>query len=139
LFFEEALHTYFRVGQIEQVQLQGLDAVQYIDKTDSKRKKIQQGPIAIGSETDRVYLNHKNSVELEDYSLHRRISINKHYSLSTVVWNPWIDKAKAMSDFGDNEWRQMVCVEVSNVADFAVELVPGQQHTMRAAYRVADF
>src|SRR5262249_14590447 len=116
LVFEEALHTYFRVGQIEHVQLQGLDAVQYIDKTDSKRKKIQQGPIVIESETDRVYLNHKSSVELEDqdHALHRRIKINKHDSLSTVVWNPWIDKAKAMSDFGDDEWRQMVCVEVSN-------------------------
>jgi glucose-6-phosphate 1-epimerase len=133
------LHTYFHVAQIEQVQLQGLDAVQYLDKTDSKRKKTQQGPIVIESETDRVYLNHTSSVQLEDHALHRRININKHNSLSTVVWNPWIDKAKAMSDFGDDEWRQMVCVEVSNVADFAVELAPGQQHKMQAAYSVADF
>jgi glucose-6-phosphate 1-epimerase len=138
LVFEEALHTYFRVGQIEQVRLQGLDAVQYLDKTDSKRKKIQQGPIVIESETDRVYLNHTSSVELEDHWLHRRNHINKQNSLTTVVWNPWIDKAKAMSDFGVDEWRQMVCVEVSNVADFAVELAPSQQHAMRTVYRVAD-
>ena len=139
LHFEEALHTYFSVGQIEQVQLQGLDAVQYIDKTDSKRKKTQQGPIVIESETDRVYLNHNSSVELEDHWLHRRIHIDKHNSLTTVVWNPWIDKAKAMSDFGDDEWSQMVCVEASNVADFAVEIAPGQQHQMQAIYRLADF
>lgn len=139
MHFEEALHTYFHVGQIEQVQLQGLDAVQYIDKTDSYRKKTQQGPITIESETDRIYLNHSNPVDLEDLSLHRRININKHNSLTTVVWNPWIDKAKAMSDFGDDEWKQMVCVEVSNVGDFAVELAPRQQHTMRAVYKLGDF
>jgi glucose-6-phosphate 1-epimerase len=139
LRFEEALHTYFRVEQIEQVRSQGLDAVQYLDKTDSKRKKTQHGPIVFESETDRIYLNHTSSVELEDHALQRRININKHNSLSTVVWNPWIDKAKAMSDFGDDEWRQMVCVEVSNVADFAVEMVPGQQHKMRAVYSLADF
>src|SRR5215813_4106169 len=31
LRFEEALHAYFRVGQIETVQLQGLNAVKYLD------------------------------------------------------------------------------------------------------------
>jgi hypothetical protein len=34
---------------------------------------------------------------------------------------------------------QMVCIETSNVADFAVDLAPGQQHKMRALIRVADF
>jgi hypothetical protein len=33
----------------------------------------------------------------------------------------------------------MVCVEPSNVSDFAVDLAPGQQHTMKAIVRVVDF
>ena len=57
LRLEEALHTYFRVGDIAKARLQGLNSVHYLDKTDSNRKKTQQGPIAIVSETDRVYLN----------------------------------------------------------------------------------
>jgi len=28
-----------------------------------------------------------------------------------VVWNPWQAKAAAMADFGDGEYRGMVCVE----------------------------
>ena len=32
-----------------------------------------------------------------------------------VVWNPWINKAKAMSDFGDEEYKVMICVEVGYV------------------------
>jgi glucose-6-phosphate 1-epimerase len=130
--FEEALHTYFRVGNIESVLVKGLDGVDYVDKTDDKRKKTQNGPIAIVSETDRVYLNTKADVKVEDPALHRQILIAKENSLSTVVWNPWIQKAKAMSDFGDAEWPQMICIETCNVADSAVELMPGQHHQMRS-------
>jgi hypothetical protein len=32
----------------------------------------------------------------------------------------------------------MVCIEVSNVSDFAVELAPGQQHKMKAIVRLTD-
>jgi len=138
LRFEEALHTYFHVGHIDKVRLQGLNAVAYLDKTDSNCKKTQQGPIAIVSETDRVYLNTKSPVELEDHALGRRIVVAKDNSLTTVVWNPWLEKAGAMSDFGASEWTQMVCIETSNVADFAVELGSGQQHQMRATARLAD-
>ena len=138
LRFEEALHAYFRVGQIEKARLQGLDTIRYLDKTDSNRKKTQQGPIAIASETDRVYLGTKGAIELEDHALRRRIEIAKENSFTTVVWNPWSEKAKALSDFGDDEWGQMVCVEASNVSDFAVELAPGQQHRMKASVHVAD-
>jgi glucose-6-phosphate 1-epimerase len=90
------------------------------------------------SETDRVYLNTEGAVELEDQSRRRRIAVAKENSLTTVIWNPWVEKAKALSDFGDGEWMQMVCIETSNVADFAVELAPGQQHTMRAIVRRGD-
>ena len=57
LRFEEALHAYYRVGNVEKTRVGGLDAVNYLDKTDSNRKKMQHGEIAIVSETDRVYLN----------------------------------------------------------------------------------
>ncbi len=136
LRFEEALHAYFRVGDINQSQLHGLDGVDYLDKTDSGRKKTQRGPVVIESETDRVYLNTSGAIDLEDQALRRRVRVAKENSLTTVIWNPWIEKAKAMSDFNDAGWRQMVCIETSNVADFAVELAPGRQHAMQAVVRV---
>ncbi|HUE15771.1 MAG TPA: D-hexose-6-phosphate mutarotase [Planctomycetaceae bacterium] len=138
LRFEEALHTYFRVGQIEKVRLQGLDKVPYLDKTDLNREQARQGAVAIVSETDRIYLNTQHAIELEDDSLNRHIHIAKANSLTTVLWNPWVQKARNLSDLGDDEWRQMVCVETSNVSDFAVKLAPGQEHTMRAIVRPSD-
>jgi glucose-6-phosphate 1-epimerase len=138
LRFEEALHAYFNVGNIESARVRGLNTVQYLDKTDSNRKKIQQGEIVIVSETDRVYLDTRDAIELEDPVLRRRIRVVKENSRTTVVWNPWVQKAHSLSDFADDEWKQMICIETSNVSDFAVTLAPGQQHKMKALVR-ADF
>jgi len=137
--FEEALHAYFRVSSIEKTRVRGLDTVQYIDKTNSNRKEIQQGEIEIVSETDRVYLNTMDVIELEDRVLPRRIRLTKENSRTTVVWNPWMTKAHSLSDLAADEWKQMICIETSNVSDFAVDLAPGQQHKMKALVRVADF
>jgi glucose-6-phosphate 1-epimerase len=138
LRFEEALHTYFRVGQIEKVRLQGLDKSPYLDKTDLNREKTRQGAVAIVSETDRVYLNTQQAIDLEDDSLNRHIHIAKTNSFTTVLWNPWVQKARNLADLGNDEWMHMVCVETSNVSDFAVKLAPGQEHTMRAIVRPSD-
>ena len=138
LRFEEALHAYYRVGNILNARVSGLHAVNYIDKTDSNRKKVQRGEIAIVSETDRVYLNTRDAIELEDPSLRRRIRVTKENSSTTVVWNPWVQKAHSLSDLADDEWMQMICIETSNVSDFAVDLASGQQHKMRAVVRVVD-
>ena len=75
---------------------------------------------------DRIYLNTSHPVEIHDASLRRIIRVEKEGSASTVLWNPWIAKAKAMSDFGDEEYRQMVCVESGNVAENRITLPSGQ-------------
>jgi glucose-6-phosphate 1-epimerase len=137
--FEEALHAYHKVGNVLKARVAGLDRVEYIDKTDSNRKKIQNGEIAVVSETDRVYLNTSGAIEVEDAQMRRRTRVSKENSLTTVVWNPWVQKAQSMPDFGDNEWMNMICIETSNVADFAVDLAPGQGYSMKAIVRVEDF
>jgi len=96
LRFEEALHSYHRVGDVLKTRLAGLDSIQYIDKTDANRKKTQQGDIAIVSETDRVYLNTSGAVELEDPVLRRRTRVAKENSRTTVVWNPWVQKSHTL-------------------------------------------
>lgn len=33
------------------------------------------------------------------------VSVHKHNFPDAVVWNPWVDKSKAMGDFGDEEYK----------------------------------
>jgi glucose-6-phosphate 1-epimerase len=37
-----------------------------------------------------------------------------------------------MVDFGDQEWRGMVCIETANVGRDLIELKPGQSHATTA-------
>jgi glucose-6-phosphate 1-epimerase len=134
---EEALHAYFTVADPRQISISGLESTDYIDKTEGNALKTQSGETKITSETDRVYLNTLHEVEILDPVLKRRITIKKENSLNSVVWNPWIEKAHSLSDFGDEEWKQMVCVEPSNVAKHAVLIPPGRQHTLRVAVSTA--
>lgn len=137
--FEEALHTYNRIGNIQDARLQGLDNVSYLDNTESNKEKTQRGDISIASPTDRAYCNTQNEVDLLDPNMKRRIRLRKEHSLSTVVWNPWSEGAARLQDLGDGEWRQFLCVEASNILDAAINLAPGQEHRMAAVLAVGRF
>jgi glucose-6-phosphate 1-epimerase len=136
--FEEALHTYYRVGAAEKVRILGLDGVAYLDNTDGNREKRQEGDIVFTAQTDRAYLDTTHAVEILDPVLRRRIRLEKQNSRTTVVWNPWSTGAQTLSDLGNDEWRNTACVEASNMRAFPVDLAPGQQHTMKTVITVAD-
>ena len=135
--FEEALHTYFAVRDVRNVTVTGLERTDYLDKVTGFDRKTQgSDPIRFTGETDRVYLNTTADCVIDDPGARRRIAIRKTGSDATVVWNPWIAKARAMPDFGDDEWPEMVCVETCNVNVHARTLAPGASHTMTAIIEV---
>lgn len=137
LFYEAALHTYYRIGDISKTSIEGLDGIHFLDKTDDSEEKIQHGPLTFSNETDRIYLDTTDDLAIVDPVLRRRTTVSKHNSRSTVIWNPWWEKAKALADLGETAWPNMVCVEACNVGPFAVEVAPGQQHSMQAVTRVS--
>jgi glucose-6-phosphate 1-epimerase len=135
--FEEALHSYFAVSDVTSVRVHGLEATSYLDKTEAMaRKPGAAGAVAISAETDRVYLDTTATVTIEDPGWDRRVVVAKTGSASTVLWNPWVAKARAMPDFGDDEWPRMLCVETANVGEQALTLAPGATHVMTATLGV---
>ena len=130
--FENCLHSYFEVGDINAVSIAGLKGATYLDKVANfAQKKETNDAIRIASEVDRIYLNTTQALEIHDASLKRKILVEKQGSVSTVVWNPWIIKAQQMPDFGNEEYRQMICVESGNVARNKVVLPPGRSCVLR--------
>lgn len=133
--YEEALHTYLAVTDIRSTSVQGLAGTTYLDKV-SGAVASQDGDVSFTGETDRVYNSACTAVVTGAPG--RSVLVTKVNSVNTVVWNPWMAKSAAMPDFGDDEWTGMVCVETANVLDDAIDLAPGESHTMSSRYAVTD-
>ena len=142
---EVALHTYFSVSSIDNVTITGLENASYFDKlkpgecsaTEKPTGEPTGEPIKIASEVDRVYQNTESAIKVHDSGYERVIVTEKTGSQSTVVWNPWIEKAKRMSDFGDNEYPQMLCVETANITPNAIQLSPNQTVTTSCTHSIS--
>ncbi len=127
-----ALHSYFAVGDVEQVCVLGLDGCRYLNKVEEFAEQRQRGPITVASEVDRIYTETTAECTIEDPVLGRRIRVAKEGSHTTVVWNPWVDKSARMEDFGDEEYHGMLCVETANAGEDVVTLEPGEAHRLTA-------
>lgn len=91
LRFQEALHTYFHVGDVEKASVRGLDGARYLDNRDGNKEKLQEGDLVLSKMTDNAYLNATGTVEIVDPVLGHRLVTEKSGSVSTIVWNPWSD------------------------------------------------
>lgn len=132
LEFENCLHTYFQIGDINAVSVHGLEGVTYADRLTGGATRVEaEDAIHFSSEVDRTYLNTTHPVEIRDERLKRVIKVEKENSASTVVWNPWIVKSQQMADFGNEEYHNMVCVESGNVMANKITLAPGKSSSLK--------
>jgi glucose-6-phosphate 1-epimerase len=135
--FEAALHTYLAVADARDVTLHGLEKARYLDKMIDGTPTVEPDgqPLQFTGETDRVYLDVDRPTTLTDPGLARRITLD-HDAPSVVVWNPWTDKAARMTDFGDDEWPGMCCIETGAIGPNAVTLEPGEQASLSVTLSV---
>ena len=131
-----ALHSYFRVSDVTEIAVRGLEGCTYIDSLDLPYRKLQEGPVTISAETDRIYVDTTADCIIDDPGMGRRIRIVRKGSRSVVVWNPWKDKAARMEDFGDQEYPGMICVETTNAADDVVTVPSLGEHRLQTVISV---
>lgn len=125
-----ALHSYFAIGDVAQMSIEGLAGREYIDQLDGNKLKPQTDEVRITAAMDRIYVDSADTCIIHDALLGRDIIIDKTGSHTTVVWNPWNEKARAMADFSDEGYQNMVCIEAANAAEDVVQLAPGEAHTL---------
>ena len=126
----QALHSYFAVSDIRKVQIEGLDACRYVDTLQDWKKVRQKGAVTFSDETDRIYLDTPQQLSIVDPGWKRRIVMRSEGSASAVVWNPWIAKAKRLSQFADDAWQGMLCIEHANVLEDSLILAPGAEYRL---------
>lgn len=126
----QALHSYFAVKAIDDVEVLGLDGVEYLDKLEAYARKTQQASITFAGEVDRIYEDTTGDVVIRDKCNARAIRVAKDGSRSTVVWNPWIEKSARLSHMPAECYRGMVCVETTNAGGDVVTLEPRATHRL---------
>ena len=132
----QALHSYFHIGDINNVAVLGLADRTYIDKVEGGKEKTQAGSVTFTGECDRIYLDVRPTLTIEDSSLKRKIEVTATNSKTAIVWNPGADISAKMADLGDKDYLNFVCVETANAANEIIEVAAGHQYKMSAIYAV---
>ncbi|MFD2256346.1 D-hexose-6-phosphate mutarotase [Luteolibacter algae] len=130
-----ALHTYLNVGNIGQIRIRGLEASNYLDTVGPPIVRKQEGSIMFQNEVDRIYES-SGITYLDDPVLKRTIVVEKSGSPSTVIWNPWKDKAAALKDLPDDAYLRFACIETSISNQSAISLNPADCHEISTKIRV---
>jgi glucose-6-phosphate 1-epimerase len=137
LVYEEALHTYFAIGDIRQTSVTGLHNIEYIDKRNGGARKVQtDDPLVLTRDTDRVYLSTESTCVIDDAANRRKITVAKTNSSTTIVWNPWADLTAKMADMEPDGWQSMICIETANAGDASITLAHGELHHMTCVISV---
>lgn len=131
--FSEALHAYFNVGSIDDVEITGLSNQTYKNSLDGQIY-TQKDNIKIKGEIDSIFTHHTGSIEIKDKTLNRIISIHKTGSNCTVVWNP----NKDLAEMSAEQYKKFVCVEPSNQGEAFVRLQPGEKHRISMTIQVKN-
>lgn len=122
--FGFAWHSYFPT-KTQNSQVLGLQNSSYIDQLDGNQIKTQTGEVIIfTAELDRIYPKTSGQFSIQQNE-QDHIYI-KSTAKSAVVWNPWIEKTKRLTDVRDDAWQDFICVEMGQVATEQVHLAAGQ-------------
>ncbi|KAL8787795.1 MAG: hypothetical protein Q9213_001982 [Squamulea squamosa] len=116
--FHVLFHTYLAINNISETTVTGLEKAAFKDKVQGG-KEIQpaEKPISIDSETDRIYTTAPEQVIKILENGKDRYELTRDMLSDVVVWNPWIEKAKGMADFGPEDgYKKMICVEAGSVS-----------------------
>lgn len=106
-----ALHSYFNIGDIQQIEVQGLPTTAVSNIT--KAQESVPSPRKISENVDSTYHIDNARTAILDNKLQRIITIEHHNASDVVLWNPWHKATSGMSESG---YKTMVCVETGRIS-----------------------
>jgi glucose-6-phosphate 1-epimerase len=115
------------VQDVTKTTITGLGSATYVDKVLNATEHQQTDrELRITGEVDRVYKALKQDTTTVLVDEKPRLDVLRDSIDDTVIWNPWIEKAKAMGDFEPKDgYKTMICVEVGSVRGWT-KLEPGE-------------
>lgn len=111
---QAALHSYFSVDSVHQVEVSPLNGV-YLDKVKAGARLQQHEPeLKFSNETDRVYLDSAGQLTIQQNN--SSLIVTQHGHDASVLWNPWQEKSAALKDLPDQGYLDFVCVETARLS-----------------------
>lgn len=114
--FTLGLRNYLSVSDISEVRVEGLETLDYFDNLMQRDRFTEQADaITFDGEVDRVYLSTPGKIAIIDHEKKRTLVLRKEGLPDAALWNPWDKKAKALPDFGDEDYQVMLCLDSAAV------------------------
>jgi|ERR1712037_3376 len=112
--FTALLHTYLHVD-IKTMRVNGFQQEKCTNSLTGEDFVETSSQKTIDAIVDQIYKN-VSKEQIVESSL-GKVKVSRKGLPDVVFWNPWTEKAKAMSDFNDDGYKNMVCVEPGYVAE----------------------
>jgi glucose-6-phosphate 1-epimerase len=128
IHLSQALHTYFKCDNLEDVRLHGLAGACYQDKLTGENKYIPT-QFRFNQEVDWIVQEPGEPLGISGLGSNS-IKMTRFGSRSLVLWNPWIEKSKTLSHFLPEDYKSMFCVETANVSEDSRLVKPKQTHVL---------
>ena len=125
-----ALHTYLAASDVADVEVLGLEGTRYLDTLDGWRGCVDDEPVQLRGEVDRVYLGVERPTVVRDRGWGREIEVRHANARSVILWNPHVEKTKRLSQMAPDAWRRMLCIETATVLDDARRVEAGETLTI---------
>jgi glucose-6-phosphate 1-epimerase len=122
--FTSALHSYFKIADLAQTRVHGLQGLAFRDSAHGQILQAQQqeSDLMISTEIDRIYANTHAPIIIEQ--AHQHLQLQQRGFTDAVVWNPGAEKGAQLSDLEPNGYQHMLCVEAARIHQ-PITLDPG--------------
>jgi glucose-6-phosphate 1-epimerase len=123
--FAAALHTYLRVHDVGEAELEGLRGARFRESSAPTLLIVDEAEILRPSDAvDRVYVDAPAALTLREPG--RTLGIESRGFPDVVVWNPGAAAAAKLKDMEPGGERRMLCVEAAAV-QAPLGLAPGER------------
>lgn len=132
--FSQVFHSYFRVGDVRQVRVDGLAGGSYRDQADANTIKTLTAPFDFSREVNAHFPHRGGPLCVLDPVGQRRITIDTGGAHGTTVWHPGPDASQKFADIPAEVAHHFVCVESGNLPEKPVMLQAGDDHELECIY-----
>ena len=124
LVLSQALHTYFAVSDSREIAIEGLEGARYIETLENWEERTQHGAVRVKGELDRVYLGLERDLLIRTRAGNAASTCTPSTRARRWSGTPgWT--SPGVSQFADDAWQQMLCIETGRVWDDLMVVAPG--------------